>query len=111
MQPTIGRTVLYTLTEHDAKTINKRRADFGAFRASLHGVNPDPGHRGATGHVAHYGNRAYPGDVYPAVLVRVWDEATVTVNARVLLDGTDTLWVTSRPEGDQPGQWHWPPRV
>ncbi|MFE9624277.1 hypothetical protein [Streptomyces sp. NPDC006527] len=100
-QPTIGRVVHYTLSEHDAESINRRRTDFHESRSA----------DSRTGFVGHVGNHAEAGDVYPATVVRVWDETQVTVNLQVHLDGTDTYWATSRAEGDQPGHWSWPPRV
>jgi hypothetical protein len=84
--PTIGRVVHYTLGEGDAKVINERR-------------DADP----------NSGNRVLAREDYPAVVVRVWSETCV--NLQVLLDGGDTLWATSRTEGDGPTYWHWPPRV
>ncbi len=98
-QPTIGRTVIYTLTESDAEQINRRRPD---------------GPRGADGsgsvvHVVHVGNHASAGDTYPATIVRCFGGPNV--NLQVQLDGNDLYWATSRPEGDQPGQWAWPTRV
>lgn len=108
MLPTIGRIVHYTLTEADAKAINKRRADFYAFQQTLAGT-PDPGHRGATGHVAHTGNQASTGDVCPAMVVRTF--GGTAANLQVHLDGTDTYWATSRSEGEGAGFWVWPPRV
>jgi len=48
------------------------------------------------------------GEQYPAVVVRTF--GGTTVNLHVLLDGNDTYWATSRMEGDDPGQWSWPPR-
>ena len=110
MKPTIGRIVHYRLSQYDADAINKRRADFQAFRSNFSGPS-DPGQAGADGHMAHVGNHATAGDVYPAVIVRVWNEPTITVNAQVHLDGNDVYWATSRTEGDQPGQWTWPPRA
>jgi hypothetical protein len=108
VQPTIGRIVHYTLTQYDADAINKQRANFEAHRRSLAGT-PDPGHRGATGHVAHLGNQASAGDVCPAMVVRTFGGPAA--NLQVHLDGTDTYWATSRTEGDGPGTWAWPPRV
>ncbi|THA78420.1 hypothetical protein E6R60_05925 [Streptomyces sp. A0642] len=100
-QPSVGRIVLYTLNEQEAADINHRRRDFHESRsADQH-----------TGFVGHVGNHATAGDVYPAIVVRVWDESTVTCNLRVLLDGTDTYWATSREQGTGPSQWHWPERV
>jgi hypothetical protein len=31
------------------------------------------------------------------------------VNLQVVLDGNDHYWATSRIQGDEPGQWRWPP--
>lgn len=101
MKPSIGRIVLYTLTEDDAQAINKRRVDFDQHRKTDAYTD--------TGYVAHYGNEARAGDTYPAVVIRVWSDDLV--NAKVLLDGTDTYWATSRPQGDEAGHWNWPPRV
>lgn len=101
MKPSPGRIVLYTLTEHDAQAINKRRADFGEHRKTDGYTD--------TGYVAHYGNEARAGDTYPAVVVRVWSGDSI--NAQVLLDGTDTYWATSRPQGNDAGNWNWPPRT
>lgn len=89
-QPTIGRTVLYRLSEDDAKHITHQRV-----------------HSGVTG------NFVEAGQVYPAVVVRIFPgNPHGVVNLRVLLDGQDPpLWATSRHEGDQPGTWAWPERV
>jgi hypothetical protein len=107
-QPSVGRIVHYTLSQHDADAINKRRADFAAHQRTLAGP-VDPGHRGATGHVAHVGNQAAAGDVCPAMVVRTFGGAAA--NLQVHLDGTDTFWATSRTEGDGEGHWTWPTRV
>lgn len=109
-KPTIGRIVHYTLTEQDAASINVRRSDFKAFEAG-HKHPHEPGQPAATGHIAHVGNHAEAGQVYPATVVRVFDSSTSTANLQVTLDGNDTYWATSRAEGDEPGHWAWPPRV
>jgi hypothetical protein len=54
-------------------------------------------------------NLVQEGDVFPAVIVRDWDEQSGTVNLQVHLDGSDTYWATSRVQGDNPGEWQWPP--
>ncbi|TMR18530.1 hypothetical protein ETD86_21505 [Nonomuraea turkmeniaca] len=110
--PTIGRIVHYTLGEQDATAINRRRADFEAFRRSLVGPQ-EPGMPGADGHQAHVGNTTRAGDVYPAVVVRVFPggtESNGVCNLQVLLDGNDTYWATSRTEGDGEFRWSWPAR-
>lgn len=94
-QPTIGRIVHYTLSEQDQQRITANQN-----RPLTDGRSP-------------LANSAQPGDVFPAVIVRVWDrnpEAPLC-NLHVLLDGELTAWVTSRPEGTGPGTWVWPPRV
>ena len=99
MTPTIGRIVHYCLTEHDAESINRRRVvRYLGSDTSSHTL------------VLNVGNHASEGDVFPAMIVRVWP---TSVNAQVQLDGNDTLWVTSVTEEDGavPGRWFWPPRV
>jgi hypothetical protein len=110
VKPTIGRIVLYTLSDGDATAINVRRRDYRAFEAG-HKHPHEPGTPPATGHVAHYGNDVGAGDELPAMVVRDWNESAGTVNLQVHLDGNDIYWATSRTEGDGPGRWRWPPRV
>lgn len=98
MKVTVGRIVHYKLGAQDAMEINRRRDDFR---------NSEPVR---TGHIGHIGNRAGEGEVYPAVVVRVFDSSVNTSNLQVLLDGNDHFWATSRQEGDGPGYWSWPPR-
>ncbi|MGI5290898.1 hypothetical protein ACQEVF_47350 [Nonomuraea polychroma] len=105
--PTIGRIVHYQLSDADADAINRRRDDYEAFQR---GRNPAlPGQLGASGHIAHIGNRVMTGDTFPAMIVRTFGSSYA--NLQVQLDGNDTYWATSRAEGDQPGTWTWPPRA
>jgi len=104
MIPTIGRIVHYTLSDHDAQLINKRRADASTHMRE-HNEN-------ATGVAVHVGNGVQAGDVYPLVITRVWgDTETSAVNGQVLLDGSDSLWVTSVTHGEGGRHFAWPPRV
>lgn len=83
---TVGSIVHYRLSDHDAQTINNKR---------IKDQTP--------------GNTAWPGDVYPAMIVRKWgDTPQSSVQLQVFLDGPDTHWATSRTEGDAEGQWSWP---
>ncbi|MDG9703826.1 hypothetical protein [Streptomyces sp. DH37] len=87
-QPSIGRIVLYRLSQEDADLIDRRR--------------DHPGNK-------LVGNPVSPGDVFPASVVRTWDDDSV--NLRVLLDGNDDLWAPSRHQGSEPGTWAWPTRT
>lgn len=104
MIPSLGRIVHYRLNEYDAVMVNRRRADAQASAIAS----------ATTGAVVHAGNATRAGDVFPMMIVRVWaDEPTeiTCVQGQVFLDGNDTLWVTSRQQGDAEGQWFEPPRV
>ena len=85
-----GNSVLYVINAEDANQINRRHTDGG-----------------------HIGNPTLVGDIYPAVVLRVWGTGeNPPVNLRVFLDGSDTYWATSRHEDEDkgPGTWHRPLR-
>lgn len=95
-QPAIGDTVLYELTEHDAKAINNRRLISALGPAAT--VQKDT-------------SDARAGDIYAAIIVRAWQAIPDTAcNLQVLLDGPDVHWAQSVFPGDGPGHWNWPPR-
>lgn len=96
-RPTVGRIVAYRLSQQDVADVNRRRRRSAAAPANDWGF------------VAPRGNPVKTGDVVAAVVTAVFGPATV--NLRVLLDGTDDLWVTSRALIDSPGGWSWPERV
>ncbi|WP_086846805.1 hypothetical protein [Amycolatopsis kentuckyensis] len=102
-KPSIGRIVHYALSDSDVAEVNRRRND--AYKSmAQHRDNAD-------GSQVHVGNAVNPGEVYPMVITRVWgDQPGAAVNGQVLLDGNDSLWVTSRCGGDAPGQYAWPAR-
>lgn len=81
--PTVGRIVQYALTEQDIERIQN---------------DADPR--------TQYGNIPHAGDILPLLVVRVWDGRLV--NGQVFLDGNGRLWVTSRAEGTDAGNWHYP---
>jgi hypothetical protein len=101
--PSVGRIVHYKLIAHDAALINKRREDFRQFVK-------ESGNYPSDGYVAHVGNPVEAGDVFPAIIIRVW-EAAKSCNLQVLLDGTDTFWACSVSEGEGERNWSWPPRA
>jgi hypothetical protein len=113
-RPYTGARVLFELSDADAAEINLRRKDAEAYRRKtrrslFEEKSPtEPGDPGRTGHIAHRGNAAEQGQVFPALVVRDWDEPAGTVNLQVFLDGNDTYWATSRTPGDGPGTWRWP---
>lgn len=103
MKPTRGRIVHYRFTSADADAINRRR---GPGRPSrIHGW-PETAQ-------AHVGNPVVAGRTAPMIIVCVFPNeygaGVPGVNGQVLLDGNDSLWVTSIEEGDAPGQWSWEP--
>lgn len=108
-RPSIGRIVLYTLTESDAEAINRRRTNGEIISSRIReGEWPE-------GTQAHIGNLVTPGEQYPAVVVRVFDftgkDANPPVNLQVLLDGCDSYWATSRTCGEGPLYYQRPSRV
>lgn len=111
MKPNPGRIVLYRLTAEDVESINRRRDDFNRTMAG----DPENKHPAwVPGAVAHYGNRVSVGDYWPMIIVRRWTDefgpGEHGVNGQVILDGSDTLWVTSVKQGDGNGTWTWPVR-
>ncbi len=101
MKPTIGRIVIYVLTAADAESINARRA---ARRDCGDELAKQPGAQ------CHVGNPVRDGIECAAVIVNVFgDTPTAAVNLKVLLDGSDDHWATSRcnDHTKTPGSWHW----
>jgi hypothetical protein len=92
MQPTIGRIVHYKLNEGDVAEIDRRFPQKDAMGAYLR-------------------NPVSVGQVLPARVVAVFDATAGTSNLKADLDGYGEYWATSRAEGDEPGQWSWPPRA
>jgi hypothetical protein len=95
--PSIGRIVHYRLTADDATQINRRRPT---------------GVKAGAGKIVHVGNPVAEGEAFPLIITRVWGAVDGgAVNGQVLLDGNDSLWVTSVMEGDGLRHWFVPPRV
>ena len=90
--PTIGRIVHYKLSQQDAVQINAQRQP--TYRESQPGLI-GPGNK-VTPVYTNQGNPVSPGDIYPLLITSVWgDTEGSAVNGQVLLDGNDSLWVTS----------------
>lgn len=98
--PTIGRIVHYKLTVADGEAINRRRV-----KGAGHGDNWPEGAQ------AHVGNPASAGQIVPAIVVSQLTNDLSVVNAQALLDGNDSLWLTSVHQGTAEGEWSWPPRA
>lgn len=107
--PSIGRIVHYKLSAGDTERASRRRTT-GASIAERIKEGKWP-----LGAKAHIGNPVNAGDVIPLIIVRVFPDeygpGIPGVNGRAILDGSDSLWVTSVKEGAEPGQWSWPPRA
>lgn len=103
MKPTIGRIVIYTLSDEDCKQINRRRTT-GKNIADRIALNN--WHEGSQ---AHIGNETKTGQSLPMMIVSVHSDTCV--NGQVFLDGNDCFWATSRNIKDAKninGFWSWP---
>ncbi len=77
MKPTIGRIVIYRLTDADKEYLRDAQANSIPVNVS---------------------------EELPAVIVAVWSENCI--NVKVFVDGiTNSIWKTSINEGTQPGMW------
>lgn len=90
MKYTIGQILYYCLTAQDAQGIKDQRENHQQLDGPLtSGRKPR-------------GNPVSEGDEYPLIVTRAWDERSYppsgAVNGQVLLDGNDSLWVTSVKE-------------
>lgn len=103
--PTIGRVVIYKLSEQNAADINRRRTTGYSIVERIK-LNCNSQTLWPLGAQAHIGNECHAGDEFPMTIVRVW--SGTCVNGQVLLDGSDSYWATSVAPGDGEGQWHWP---
>ena len=104
-----GRIVYYVLSEQDAVEINRRRTT-GASIAERMKYGDDPQLKAwPAGAQAHIGNEVSLGEIVPAMVLKVWSQDSGCSNLKVMLDGTDTYWATSRSfAADRTlGTWHW----
>jgi hypothetical protein len=100
MNPSIGRILIYTLTEQDAEDVNRRRTDSWLIQQATVRTQWSKGAQ------AHIGNDVKEGDQFPLMVVATLGGENL--NGQVFLDGTDTLWVTNILPGNRSGTWHWP---
>ena len=88
MQLQLGQIVLYTLGMRDVNEIQRQRRDGRQL-----------------------GNAVRDGETFPAMIVKVnlneFGQNQHGINLRVLLDGSDFLWVTSRKYDDKGTQGTW----
>ena len=94
----VGRMVHYVLSEDDANIINAlRKAALIVPRVEkIQGIQ------------YHAGNSVEAGEHCAMVIVKVSNDQGL-INGKVLLDGQDDHWVTSRSfsEEKKPFTWHW----
>jgi len=102
MKPTIGKIVIYKLTETDAEQINRRRTNGLSILERIK-VNMWP-----LGAQAHIGNAVKEGEEFPLVVTKISWSSYQMVNGQALLDSNDVLWIVNCEEGDTNGTWHSP---
>ena len=107
MQVTIGRIVLYELSDADATQINRRRTSGGEIAARTR-KNSDNSTHWPIGAQAHIGKPVQGGDIFPMIVTRV---ESPTISGQVFLDGNDCFWAQGVSEGRGPTCWSWPPKV
>ncbi len=98
-----GRIVYFVFDKQSAEEVMRRRTDGASIAARMKATPPT----WPAGAMAHIGNPVASGDIYPAMVVKVWGDARV--NLKVMLDGADGYWATSvvfDPE-KSPRSWHW----
>jgi len=97
-----GRIVYYVVSEQAAAEIMRRRTTGGSIAERLKVLAWPAGAQ------AHLGNEVKVGDIYPAMVLRVWGSSGCS-NIKVMLDGSDEYWATSVSFEDdkRPGSWHW----
>ena len=94
----VGRVVHYVISEDDAKAINARRTE----------ANQIPPSEKLPGVQYFVGNSVEAGEHCAMVIVKVWNSDGL-INGKVLLDGRDEYWTTSKSFSDEkkPYTWHW----
>lgn len=116
-----GRIVYYVFGEQQAAEVNRRRTTGKSIadrmKILVHTTGDEKLVGWPVGAQAHIGNEIKAGDIYPAMVIRVWGSGGCS-NLKVFLDGSDDFWATSInyheapvPENDTepvfPHTWHW----
>lgn len=90
-RPVVASLVLYRLTADDVNELARRHAaEVQLFKHSL-GVSP--------------GIVPSSGDSLPMIVTFAGESE---IRGQVVLDGHGRLWVKTRHQGDDRGQWRWP---
>jgi hypothetical protein len=99
-----GRIVYFVFNEQAAKEVMRRRTTAGAIAERMRAIPP----AWPAGAQAHIGNDITAGDIYPAMVLRVWGSGGCS-NLRVFLDGSDDYWATSINHDPAKAEytWHW----
>lgn len=108
MTPSIGRIVIYTVSEAVAEIINWRRAYAQKNMERLFD----------SGAIYHMGSRVNPGDQFAMIITRVLAVTGIMpVCGTVFLDGSDTHWAAgvgyhefNNASTAVAGMWSWPDR-
>lgn len=108
-KPSLGRIVIFGLSEQNAAEINRRRTSPYSIGERIK-INSNSNTIWPLGAQAHIGNEVSAGESFPAMVVSCGLEDS-SVNLQVFLDGNDTYWAQAVEEGDGEGQWQWPVRV
>lgn len=97
-----GRIVYFVFNAASAAEVNRRRTNTVSILERIK-VLAWP-----IGAQAHVGNDVKEGDIYPAMVIKVWGTSGCS-NLKVFLDGSDSFWATSisYQEDKAPFSWHW----
>lgn len=108
-----GRIVYFVFDEQSAQEVNRRRTTGASIAERIrqqiitleYGTVP----QWPLGAQAHIGNEVHAGDIYPAMVIRVWGDESGCSNLKVMLDGNDDFWATSInfDAEKRPHTWHW----
>ena len=99
-----GRIVYFVFNEQAAAEVMRRRTNGQSIAERMRAIPP----AWPAGAQAHIGNEIKAGDIYPAMVLRVYGSGGCS-NLRVFLDGNDDYWGTSvnHDSGKAPYSWHW----